>query len=80
MPPSGREMASRVMAMEKSVAKLTEPEAYARKKLFRLDEVKQVVQEIVSRHDLGYTEVTYQRVGGEVKFVKFSAVFKIEEE
>ena len=73
-------MAFRVMDMEKSAPKLTESEAQAKGKTFRLDEVKRVVQEIVSRHDLGYTEVTYQRVGGEVKFVKFSAVFKIIED
>jgi len=48
--------------------------------VFRLEEVKRVIQDIVSRYDLGYTEVTYQRVGGDVKFVKFSAVFKTEEQ
>ena len=68
------------MVMARTAAKLTEAEASAKGKHFRLEEVKRVVQDIVSRHDLGYTEVTYQRVGGGVKFVKFSAVFKIEDE
>lgn len=66
--------------MARTAAKLTEAEASARGKVFHLEDVKRVVQDIVSRHDLGYTEVTYQRVGGDVKFVKFSAVFKIEDE
>ncbi len=67
-----------VEAMAKITAKLTEPDVSAKGKVFSLDEVKRVVQDIVSRHDLGYTEVTYQRVGGDVKFVKFSAVFKVD--
>lgn len=66
--------------MARTAAKLTESEASAKAKVFHLNDVKRVVQDIVSRHDLGYTEVTYQRVGGDVKFVKFSAVFKIEDE
>lgn len=51
-----------------------------RGRTFRLDEAERVVQEIISKYGLGYTEMTVERVGGKVKFVRFEAVFKVEEE
>jgi len=50
----------------------------SRSRTFRLDEVEKIIQEIISTYELGYTEVTHERAQGEVKFVKLTAVFKIE--
>ena len=51
-----------------------------RGRTFRLEEAERVVQEIISEYGLGYTEMTVERVRGKVKFVRFEAVLKIEEE
>jgi hypothetical protein len=50
-----------------------------RGRTFRLDEAERVVQEIISEYGLGYTEMTVERVGGKVRFVRFEAVLKVEE-
>ncbi len=47
---------------------------------FRLDEAERVIEEIISEYELGYTEMTVERVAGKAKFVRFEAVLKIEEE
>lgn len=51
-----------------------------RGRTFCLDEAEQVIEEIISDYGLGYTEMTIERIRGQVKFVRFKAVFKIEEE
>jgi len=47
---------------------------------FRPDEAERVIEEIISEYGLGYTEMTMERIGGKVKFVRFQAVMKIEED
>lgn len=64
-------------------AKVVEKEAVdrrapAKSRAFQLDEVEQIIQDIISTYELAYTEVTYERAQGEIKFVKLTAVFKIE--
>ena len=64
-------------------ARVVEKEAVGRRapaksRTFRLDEVEQIIQDIISTYELAYTEATYQRAQGEIKFVKLTAVFKIE--
>jgi hypothetical protein len=66
-------MAARVVEKE-----VVDRRAPVRSRTFQLDEIEQVIQDIISTYELGYTEVTYERAQGEVKFVKLTAVFKIE--
>lgn len=60
------------------VEKGADRRAQAKSRTFRLDEAEQVIQDIISKYELGYTEVTYERAQGEIKFVRLTAVFKVE--
>jgi len=65
------------------VEQMVETETFqrtGRSRTFRLGEAEQVIEEIISNYQLGYTEMSIERVRGQVKFVRFSAVFKIEGE